>query len=109
MTGKRRPKPAAPKGKSAGARTSGPRVQRTAEVIPAFASLRISGRLDAALDRLAERTGRPKSYHVRKALEQHIEDTHDYLDAVEAVKEWKAGRCKTVGLDELKKQLGMAD
>jgi RHH-type rel operon transcriptional repressor/antitoxin RelB len=109
MTGKRRVKPAGRKAKPAGARSGSTRVQRGAEAAPAFASLRIGGRLDAALDRLVERTGRPKSYHVRKALEQHIEDTHDYLDAEEAIKEWKAGGCKSISLDELKKQLGVAD
>jgi RHH-type rel operon transcriptional repressor/antitoxin RelB len=104
MTGKRRAKPAARKIKPP-ERPFPPRDRAAADPAPAFATLRISGELDAALRDLAERTGRPKSYHVRKALERHLEDSHDYLDAEAASRE----PGKTISLQELKKRLGLAD
>ena len=48
--------------------------------------VRIPKALDARLTKLAEKTGRAKSYYARKALEQYLEDTEDYLIAIERLK-----------------------
>jgi len=68
-------------------------------------TLRISAGLDEALSRLAEKTGRSKAYHARKALARYIEDTEDYLLAIASLKEGG----KSISLEELKRQLGLED
>jgi predicted DNA-binding protein len=48
--------------------------------------LKVSPRLDRALTKLAAKSGKPKHYHVRRALERYVEDTWDVLLAEEALK-----------------------
>jgi predicted DNA-binding protein len=65
---------------------------------------RITPRLDRALSRLAKMTGKPKSYHTRRALERYVEDTYDYLIAAKAVRTSR----KTYSSDEVKKRLRLS-
>ncbi len=67
--------------------------------------LRISPRLNRALSRIEKKTGRPKHYHVRRALERYLEDTWDSLLADEALKSTR----RTHSTAEVKKYLGMED
>jgi len=68
-------------------------------------AVRIPHKLEDRLNNLAKKTGRTKSYYIRKALEQFIEDTEDYLLAV-ATLEKKNPR---VSLKEVKRKLGLED
>lgn len=43
--------------------------------------------LEERLDKLAGKTKRSKSYHVKKALQAYIEDREDYLLAAAALEE----------------------
>lgn len=65
-------------------------------------------RLDAAtekrLDTLAKKTGRTKSYYLREALNQHLEDMEDYYLAAEAAK--NPGRIYTS--EQAKRELGLS-
>ncbi|AIK96579.1 type II toxin-antitoxin system RelB family antitoxin [Candidatus Odyssella acanthamoebae] len=68
--------------------------------------VRLSKELDDRLKALAEKTNRSKSYYVKKAIEQFLDDQEDYLAAL-AVYE-KKGRRYSAGdveqlFDELKK------
>lgn len=72
---------------------------------PRRVAVQISGRLDAALERLAAKTGKPKSLHLRKALEKYIEDTNDVLLAEASRKE--PGKRYTS--DEIRKLLALED
>ena len=65
--------------------------------------LKISARLNRALSKLEMKSGRSKHYHVRRALERYVEDTWDYLTAVES---WKSSR-RTYSMAEVKKRLGL--
>lgn len=67
--------------------------------------LKISPRLNRALTKVAAKSGKPKHYHVRRALERYVEDTWDYLEAVDAMKTMR----RTYSLAEVKKRLGMED
>ena len=40
-------------------------------------SIRLDPDVDRRLSKLAQRTGRPKSYHVRELIEQNLEDLED--------------------------------
>jgi len=44
-------------------------------------SIRLPKKLEEELELISKRTERPKSYFIRKALEQYLEDLKDYEDA----------------------------
>jgi RHH-type rel operon transcriptional repressor/antitoxin RelB len=48
-------------------------------------SVRLSPEQESALDQLAEQTGRSKSYYVKQALDEFLEDRADYLVAIAAI------------------------
>jgi predicted transcriptional regulator len=54
---------------------------------------RISPKLDASLERLANFTGRPKSWHLCEAIRAYVTGEHDFIAAVkEGLKDARAGR-----------------
>lgn len=68
-------------------------------------AVRIPTQLEDRLENLAKKTGRTKSYYIRKALEQYLEDAEDYLLAI-ATLEKKNPR---VSIEEAKRKLGLED
>lgn len=48
-------------------------------------SVRLSAEQESALQQLAEETGRSKSYYVKQALDEFLEDRGDYLVALAAI------------------------
>ena len=66
--------------------------------------IRLEKKLEAKLQSLAKKTGRTKSYYVREAIKQYLEDREDYLQAL-AVFERKE---PTITLDDLERRLGLA-
>lgn len=72
-------------------------------------ALRLPEDMNTRLAQLARKTGRSKSYYVRKALNEFLEDREDYLLAVAALEDMKRGNSKTYTLDEVKKELGLDD
>lgn len=70
-------------------------------------ALRLPEDLAAELDRLAEETGRSKSYYARQAISEFLEDRADYLRAV-SVLERERGQ-PNLTLDEVKRELGLDD
>jgi predicted DNA-binding protein len=67
--------------------------------------LKITPRLNRALTRVAEKSGKPKYYHVRRALERYVEDTWDVQLAEESLKSTR----RTYSMEEVKKRLGLED
>jgi predicted DNA-binding protein len=67
--------------------------------------VKVSPRLDRALTKLAVKSGKPKHYHVRRALERYVEDTWDVLLANEALRSMR----RTYSTAEVKKYLGLED
>jgi RHH-type rel operon transcriptional repressor/antitoxin RelB len=53
-------------------------------------SIRLPKKLEEELDLIAKRTERPKSYFIRKALEQYLEDLKDYTVALDRLNDKKA-------------------
>ena len=70
-------------------------------------ALRLPDDVAAELDRLAEETGRSKSYYARQAISEFLEDRADYLRAVAAL-ERDRGR-PNLTLEEVKRELGLDD
>ncbi len=72
-------------------------------------AVRISEEHDRRLARLADLTGRSKTYYVREAIEQFLEDREDRYIALQRLEEAKRGKTETISLDELEKELGLED
>jgi len=68
-------------------------------------AIRLPEQLENKLKDLSEKTNRSKSYYVRLALEEFLEDREDYLIAV-AQLEKKNPR---ISLEEMEHRLGLDD
>ncbi len=75
----------------------------------AVCQIRIPEEIDERLRRLAAETGRSKSYYIRKALTQNLEDMEDAYLSDERLAALRAGRSRTHSLAEVEKQLDLAD
>jgi RHH-type transcriptional regulator, rel operon repressor / antitoxin RelB len=72
-------------------------------------SIRLNDELAARLEKLSKRTGRTKSFYVVKAIEGHLQDLEDIYVAEQRLIEVRAGRSRTYTLDEVERELGVAD
>jgi RHH-type rel operon transcriptional repressor/antitoxin RelB len=68
-------------------------------------SVRLPETTERRLASLAERTGRSKSYYVRLAVEEFLEDREDYLRALSVLEQGNP----RVPLDQVIKDLGLDD
>lgn len=68
-------------------------------------TVRLSPNLEARLDRLARRTGRPKAYYAKKAIAEFLDEQEDYLIAMSRLED----DLPSVPLAEVVKQLGLDD
>ncbi len=75
----------------------------------AVCQIRIPEEIDERLRRLAAETGRSKSYYIRKALTQNLEDMEDAYLADERLVALRTGRSHTHSLAEVEKPLDLAD
>jgi RHH-type transcriptional regulator, rel operon repressor / antitoxin RelB len=66
-------------------------------------TVRLSPKLETRLNRLAKRTGRPKSYYAKKALESYLDDQEDYLIALSRLE----NKLPAIPLEEVVKRLGL--
>ena len=69
-------------------------------------AVRLPEELEARLESLAGKTGRPKSYYVREALTAYIDDLEDHYLSEQRVRRFAGGA--GIGLDELMKKYGLA-
>jgi len=70
-------------------------------------SIRIDEQLDARLERLARLTGRSKSFYVKQAIEDHLEDLEDLYLAQRIARRVAEGRERLIPLEELERELGV--
>lgn len=66
-------------------------------------AVRLDEATEKRLTRLAKNTGRTKSYYLRKALLEHLEDMEDYYMGMKVLE--KPGRIYTS--EEAKRELGL--
>lgn len=66
-------------------------------------TLRIDKNMEDRLNNLCKKTNRTKSFYVKKAINNFLEDQEDYLMAIEVIKE----KNQTYTLEEAKKMLGL--
>ena len=72
-------------------------------------SVRLPEELEQRLEALAKATGRSKTYYVREALIEKIEDMEDLYLAEAVLERIASGEEKTTPLSEVERELGLAD
>jgi len=72
-------------------------------------AVRVSEEIETRLDRLAQLTGRTKTYYVREAIEEHLDDLEDAYLAEKILEKVRSGREKLIPLEDVVKQYGLDD
>ena len=72
-------------------------------------TVRLTPHEEARLSSLAERTGRPRSHHVRQALAEYLDDLEDLHLAKQVELRVRAGTERVYTLAEVETELGLAD
>ncbi|MBU6488889.1 MAG: TraY domain-containing protein [Burkholderiales bacterium] len=72
-------------------------------------SIRLPEEVESRLTQLASLTGRSKTFYIREAIVEHLDDMEDLYLAERELEEIRAGRARTVPLEEMMKRYGMAD
>jgi RHH-type rel operon transcriptional repressor/antitoxin RelB len=72
-------------------------------------AIRLPENIEKRLARLAKRTGRTKTYYAREAILKHIDDLEDIYLAERRMEAIESGRVKTIPLEEVMRQHGLAD
>ena len=70
-------------------------------------AIRLPQSIEKRLEKLARRTGRTKSYYVREAILQHLEDLEDVYLAEQRLERIQRGEEGTVALDDVMKRDGL--
>jgi RHH-type transcriptional regulator, rel operon repressor / antitoxin RelB len=72
-------------------------------------AIRLPISIEKRLDRLAKRTGRTKTFYVREAILQHLDELEDIYLAEKRMEAIESGRVKTIPLEEVMRQHGLED
>lgn len=72
-------------------------------------AIRLPEDLEKRLENLARRTGRTKTFYARQAIEQHLDDLEDIYLAEQRLADIRAGRTKTIPIEDVLKQYDMED
>ena len=70
-------------------------------------SIRLPEDISSRLQELAQRTGRSKTFYMIEAIREHLDDLEDLYIAEQRLIEIRAGRSKTVPLEEVMKRYGL--
>jgi RHH-type rel operon transcriptional repressor/antitoxin RelB len=70
-------------------------------------AVRLPQSIEKRLEKLARRTGRTKSYYVREAILQHLEDLEDMYLAERALERIRNDEEPTVPLEDVIKRYGV--
>ena len=72
-------------------------------------SMRLTPELEARLDALVKRTGRTKTFYIREAITEHIEELEDAYFADLRVVDLRAGRSDLISFEEMAARYGLDD
>ncbi len=70
-------------------------------------AIRLPQSIERRLDKLARRTGRTKTYYVREAILEHLEDLEDRYLAERALERVRRGEERTIPLKDAMKRHGL--
>ncbi len=72
-------------------------------------TIRLAPDIESRLAALAARTGRSKSSYLREIIERGLEETEDYYLASATLERVRKGEERVYSLDEVERDLGLAD
>lgn len=70
-------------------------------------TIRLPEKMDKRLSQLAKETHRTKSYYVKQAIEEFLEEREDYLLALAAMERYERGEEKAIPFEEILKKYGI--
>lgn len=70
-------------------------------------AVRLPEALEKRLEAFAAKTHRSKSYYLRRALEEFLEDQEDYYLAAAAWEDHQKNGKKGISLEEIEKKMGL--
>jgi RHH-type transcriptional regulator, rel operon repressor / antitoxin RelB len=65
--------------------------------------------IESRLDQLARQTGKTKADHVLEAILEYLDDLEDLRIAESRLEDIRAGRSKTIPLDQVMREYGLDD
>ena len=72
-------------------------------------SIRLDAATEQRLDNLANKTGRTKAYYLRELVTNGLDDLEDYYLAANTMERVRKGEERVFTLDEVERDLGLAD
>ena len=72
-------------------------------------AIRLPKEIELRLDLLAKATGRTKTFYAREAILAYLEYLEDVYLADKSMKALKSGKVKAIPLDQVERNLGLAD
>ena len=72
-------------------------------------ALRLPSDIEERLETLAKATGRTKSFYAREAILEHLDDLEDLYLAEKTLEQVRRGEMTTHSLDDVERDLGLAD
>lgn len=72
-------------------------------------SIRLDPVTEQRLNHLATATGRTKAFYLRELVERGLEDLEDYYLAENTMQRVRQGEERIYSLDEVERELGLAD
>jgi RHH-type rel operon transcriptional repressor/antitoxin RelB len=70
-------------------------------------SIRLPHEIEERLENLSAKTGRSKSFYVKEAILDHLDDIEDAYLAEKRLERINSGRIQTIPLQEVMKRYGM--
>lgn len=78
-------------------------VKQLFNIVSKYIGIRISDEIEEALSNISKNTKKTKSFHIKKAIEQYLEDLEDYLEGMHIL----SLNNKTYSLEEVKAKLSL--
>ena len=72
-------------------------------------AIRLPAEVESRLDALAKATGRTKTFYAREAILEYLDDMEDIHLAEQRLADMHAGRSRLHSLEEVARDLGLAD
>ena len=70
-------------------------------------AIRLDAETEQRLQSLAKKTHRTKSFYVKQALLEYLDDLEDIYIAEQRLEDLRAGKTNTISLENIKKELGV--
>lgn len=70
-------------------------------------AIRLPAEIEARLEALAKATGRTKTFYVREAIIEHLDDIEDIYLAQRELEAVRSGQSQTMSLEDVMQRYGM--